>query len=117
MNWNQLNTNDQIADIITASETHPILIFKHSTRCSISSMAESRLNRSWKPSEVSSMELYHLDLISYRDLSNEIATTFKVPHESPQILIISEGKCIYNNSHMGISFHEIKRVFDGLPVA
>lgn len=117
MNWKQLITPQQIEDIKLASQDRPILVFKHSTRCSISSMAENRLNRSWNDSEVANMECYHLDLIQHRDLSNLIALAFDVAHESPQILIISDGQCIYHNSHMGIAYHEIKRVYDGLPVA
>ena len=116
MNWKQLDTPQQIEEIKAASQNHPILIFKHSTRCSISSMAENRLNRAWNDSEIPTMELYHLDLIQYRGLSNQLAESFGVAHESPQILIIADGKCIYHNSHMGIAYHEVKRIYDGLPV-
>lgn len=114
MNWNQLTSKDQIDQIKTSSNNQPALIFKHSTRCSISSMAENRLERSWNKEEIPSMDLYHLDLIQHREISDYIATTFGVAHESPQVLIISDGECIYHNSHMGISYHEIKRVFDNL---
>lgn len=114
MNWNQLTSTSQIDQIKKSSFDNPVLIFKHSTRCSISAMAENRLERSWVSSEIPTMELFHLDLIQYRDVSNYIADAFDVPHESPQVLIVFEGNCIYHNSHMGVSYHEIKRVFDGL---
>lgn len=117
MNWNSLTATDQIDQIKTSSLNNPALIFKHSTRCSVSSMAENRLERSWNAEEIPSMDIYHLDLIQHRDISNYIAETFDVPHESPQVLIISDGQCIYHNSHMGIAYHEIKRVFDSLTVA
>ncbi|SMD33803.1 bacillithiol system protein YtxJ [Reichenbachiella faecimaris] len=114
MNWNHLTAKDQIDQIKASSADKPVLIFKHSTRCSISAMAENRLERAWNTEEIPSMTIYHLDLIQHRDLSDEIAISFSVPHESPQVLIISDGVCVYHNSHMGIAYHEIKRVFDGL---
>ena len=117
MNWNHLTAKGQIDQIKEASDSNPVLIFKHSTRCSISGMAENRLERSWNDKEIPTMEIYHLDLIQHRDISNYIAETLDVPHESPQVLIISGGECIYHNSHMGIAYHEIKRVFDSLTVA
>lgn len=114
MNWNHLTATDQIDQIKQESANKPILLFKHSTRCSISGMAENRLERAWDEEEIPTMDIYHLDLIRHRDISDYIASTFNVPHESPQVLIISDGHCIYHNSHMGIAYHEIKRVFESL---
>jgi len=117
MNWNQLTAKDQIDQIKANSSNQPTLIFKHSTRCSISAMAENRLERAWNAEEIPTMTTYHLDLIQHRDVSDYIATTFNVAHESPQVLIIADGECIYHNSHMGIAYHEIKRIFDSLVTA
>lgn len=117
MNWNHLTATDQIDQIKISSTKKPALIFKHSTRCSISAMAENRLERSWVAEEIPSMDIFHLDLIQHRNISDYIAHAFNIPHESPQVLIISDGQCIYHNSHMGIAYHEIKRVFEGLTVA
>lgn len=112
MNWIELKEEGQLEQIKTESKQQPVLIFKHSTRCSVSSMALNRLERSWNDKELEGLKAYHLDLITYRPVSNQIASDFGVPHESPQILIISDGKCTYHNSHMGISYHEVKRVYD-----
>ena len=81
------------------------LIFKHSTRCSISLMAKRKLEMDKEnlPDEVS---LYFLDLIKYRDLSAKIASDFQVHHESPQVLLIKDGECILDQSHGGISVDE-----------
>lgn len=117
MNWNHLTAKDQIDQIKISSANHPILIFKHSTRCSISAMAENRLERAWVAEEIPSMQLFHLDLIQFREISDHIVHSFNVAHESPQVLIISDGACIYHNSHMGISYHEVKRVFESLTAA
>lgn len=96
------NSNEQSAQGLT------VLIFKHSTRCSISSMALNRLESKWQNNE--NVKTYFLDLLKFRDVSNEIARVFNVEHQSPQVLIIKNGKCVYHNSHNGISYHEIEQV-------
>jgi bacillithiol system protein YtxJ len=104
MQWIHLTQPDQIKNIVTRSEEKPQVIFKHSTRCSISSVALSRLQKSDQPSDV---DFYFLDLIAHRHLSNKVAEVFGVHHESPQVLVIRNGECIYDESHMGISMREI----------
>lgn len=105
MNWIDLTKESQIAEIKEQSKVNPQLIFKHSTRCSISGVAKSRLERSKQPEQI---DFYFLDLIKNRDISNKIAEEFSVFHESPQVLLIKDGKCIYDESHSGISMDEIE---------
>lgn len=104
MNWNLLTEEAQLDAIKEESKTQPVVIFKHSTRCSISSMAKGRLEREEEPQGV---KFYYLDLIAYRDISNKIAEVFSVHHESPQVLLIKDGECVYEESHNGISMEEI----------
>ena len=87
------------------SKEQPVVIFKHSTRCSISSMAFDRLRRAWKEGE--NVKPYYLDLIQYRDISNQIAERFGIMHQSPQVILLKDGKAIYDNSHMGISYQDL----------
>lgn len=107
MNWKQLNTLNQLDEIVEKSALEPVVIFKHSTSCSISKMALSRLERSWNAAETPS-DAYYLDLIAHRNISNSIAQKFDVVHESPQLIVIHKGKAIYDTSHMGISYTELK---------
>ena len=104
MNWIDLNNIQQLADIKELSKTRPQIIFKHSTRCSISSMAKSRLERSDQPA---SGDFYFLDLLKHRSISKQIAEDFAVTHESPQILLIKNTECVYEESHSGIQMDEI----------
>lgn len=104
MNWIELLKETQIDTIREESHAQPVVIFKHSTRCSISSMARTRLERSVAPQNIL---FYYLDLIAHRDLSNRLAETFGVRHESPQVLLVHNGQCIYSQSHNGISMAEI----------
>ena len=105
MNWIQLNSLQQLDEIRQKSKDKPQVIFKHSTRCSVSSMAKNRLERKEFPKEA---DFYYLDLIANRNISLQIEEVFKVYHESPQVLVIKSGECIYDESHSGINMEEIK---------
>ena len=105
MNWIPLTTEAQLEEIVQLSETKPTIIFKHSTRCSISSTALSRLERAWDAAETPA---YYLDLIAYRPISSAIAEKFDIEHQSPQVLVINQGKCSYSATHWDIAMDEIK---------
>lgn len=107
MSWKKLEKISQIAEIREESKEKPVVIFKHSSRCSISSMAWNRMERSWKEADSEKLSPYFLDLISFRDISNAIAKEFSVEHASPQVIVIKNGEAIYDNSHMGISYGDI----------
>ena len=98
--WINLKDLGQINEIITISEEKPVVIFKHSTRCSVSRMTLKQFENEFKLQD--KMDAYFLDLIENRDISNEIALKFEVVHQSPQLLLIKNGKCIYNISHSDI---------------
>ena len=109
MNWTSLSTEGQIAQIEEESKTQPVLIFKHSTRCSISATALNRLERNWDDKKAP-IKTYFLDLLSHRNVSQLIAQHFDVTHESPQLLILSKGQPILVKSHMDIRFEDIQQV-------
>lgn len=111
MNWNKLDKTEVLEQIIEESKEKPVVIFKHSTSCSISAMALNRLERSWNDGEMNGIKPYYLDLIAYRDISNAIAEKFGVMHQSPQILVIKNGACVHDDSHMGISYQSLKSEF------
>jgi bacillithiol system protein YtxJ len=109
MEWIKIENKGQLEEIKEKSTERAVLIFKHSTRCSISGMALDRLRRNWKVEDFEKVTPYYLDLISNRDLSNQIAQEFNVYHQSPQIILIKAGKAIYDSSHMGINYPDIMR--------
>ena len=104
MNWIELDKIGQLSDIRQLSQARPQLIFKHSTRCFISSMIKDRLERTVPPNEI---DFYMLDIIRCRQISNMIAYEFSVHHESPQILLIKNGDCVYDESHNDINMNAI----------
>ena len=109
INWVQLQNNEQLDQLMAESQETDVLIYKHSTRCGISGMALDRLERSWK-AELNEMKTYFLDLIAHRTLSDQIAQTFEVFHESPQVILIRQGKAIHSDSHMNISAEKIEEI-------
>ena len=104
IDWIPLEDIAQLERISTLSLQKPQLIFKHSTRCSISVMAKSRLEREAQPADV---DFHYLDLLNHRDISSAIAEKFQVHHESPQVLLIKNGVCVYDESHNAIQMSEI----------
>jgi bacillithiol system protein YtxJ len=107
INWIPLESLSQLDTIIQRSHNVPCLIFKHSTRCNISSMAKSRFEKNWD-FESEEIEPYFLDLLSHRVISNEITEKFNIHHESPQLLLIQNGECSYDASHLDISVSELR---------
>lgn len=100
MNWKVIENSNQINEIKEASHHKLQLIFKHSTRCIISKMALKNFESDFLLHDV--IDAYYLDLIAYRNISNEIAEVFAVEHQSPQILLIKDGVAVYAASHESI---------------
>ncbi|RTY84884.1 bacillithiol system redox-active protein YtxJ [Flavobacterium sp. GSP27] len=107
INWNELTDLVQLDEIIAISNEKPVAIFKHSTRCSISRMALKQFENEFNSSD--KVTPYFLDLIAHRDISNEIVNRFGVTHQSPQLILIKDGKAIYNVSHSDIDAEELGR--------
>ncbi|MHA3788880.1 bacillithiol system redox-active protein YtxJ [Flavobacterium hauense] len=107
MDWNDLTDLKQLDEIIDESADTPVIIFKHSTRCSISRMALKTFEREYNIEE-GSAKPYFLDLLEHRDISNEIALRFEVVHQSPQLILIKNGKAVYTTSHSDIDAVELK---------
>ncbi|MBK8554807.1 MAG: bacillithiol system redox-active protein YtxJ [Lewinellaceae bacterium] len=109
--WIDLHAASQIDEIVAQSAHTPCLLFKHSTRCNISGIAQYRLEDDWN-FDNEAIVPYYLDLIRFRDLSNQIAERFQVHHESPQVLLIINGACVYEESHLGIRVGDIQEALE-----
>lgn len=108
MYWNKLTAISQLTDLLSISENQPVLIFKHSTRCSVSSAALDRVERKWNDAtDTATVQPWFLDLIAHRDISNQIANDYEVEHQSPQILLIHNRNCVYAATHYDINYADI----------
>ncbi|MEL1254738.1 bacillithiol system redox-active protein YtxJ [Flavobacterium sp. DGU38] len=106
VNWTELTDILQLQEVEAISNEKPVVIFKHSTRCSISRMALKQFEREYDLENA--VDPYFLDLIAHRDISNEIADRFNVYHESPQLILIKNGKAVYDVSHSSIDAEALK---------
>ncbi|PKP18692.1 MAG: bacillithiol system redox-active protein YtxJ [Bacteroidetes bacterium HGW-Bacteroidetes-23] len=106
--WRMLTDLGQFNELIDVSYQKSVLIFKHSTRCSISRFALKNFENEYAFTS-EELQPYFLDLLEYRNISNEIANRFNVLHQSPQILLIKEGKCVYHESHDGIEVESLRK--------
>ena len=106
VNWTELTDIAQLLEVTAISSEKPVVIFKHSTRCSISRMALKQFEREYDLNET--VDAYFLDLIAHRDISNEIASRFNVYHESPQLILIKNGQAVYDVSHSDIDAVALK---------
>jgi bacillithiol system protein YtxJ len=107
MDWNKLTHSSQLEEIKSLSFEKTVLIFKHSTRCSISGTSLNRLLRNWKVDDSERIIPYYLDLIHFRSVSDQVEEEFGIIHQSPQVILIRKGKAVYDTSHFGISYPEI----------
>lgn len=103
-----LTDMSQLDEIDELSKNKTVVIFKHSTTCGISAGAKSRLEMDWTSLE-GDVAFYYLDLLTYRPISNEIASRYGVRHESPQIIIINGGTASYDTSHHRISVGDLNK--------
>ncbi len=101
VNWVPLISLAQLEEIKTQSKTETVAIFKHSTSCGISKMVIKQFKNSFDES-LQNLKIYYLDLLNYRELSNEVGYTFQVLHQSPQLLVIKDGNTVAHASHYDI---------------
>lgn len=109
LSWNQLTSIEQLNQLVLRAQEKPILIFKHSTRCGISSMALNSFKMNWT-SDNDLAELYLLDLLRFRDVSNEVAEITGVIHQSPQAIVLRGTEVIYEETHSGIDARKIESI-------
>ncbi|QTD37776.1 bacillithiol system redox-active protein YtxJ [Polaribacter batillariae] len=108
LNWSPLTSLEQLKTIKKESETESVLIFKHSTRCGISSMVIKQFEKLFLEQH-QNLKVYYLDLLNYRNISDEVGYSFQVMHQSPQLIVVKNGVCIYNASHYQITQTDLSR--------
>ncbi len=105
--WIPLNDIQQLNHIEEKSKTKTQVIFKHSTRCGISRMVINQFVDGYNLTE-KDLDLYYLDLLSFRDVSNEVGYKFQVVHQSPQLIVIKNGVVVAHDSHGAINRIELE---------
>lgn len=107
MNWIKITSLKDWEVAKEKSFQNTIIVFKHSTTCSISLATLARFERQWNNEKPENIDAYFLDLLSFRPISNQIALDTAVTHQSPQLIVIKNGSATYNASHNGINVEDI----------
>ncbi len=97
--WKYIRSEEELNAVLDESADRPTVLFKHSTRCPLSSMVKRRFEADFK---LEGANIYLVDIISYRGISNQIASLTGVTHESPQLLILKDRETFFNASHGAI---------------
>jgi len=105
--WKLLEKQEDILKFVERSKDVPVLLYKHSTRCGVSSMALNRIESDWTAAE-ENCELVFLDLIAFRSVSNAVSEELNVQHQSPQAILLKGGEVVYHASHSGIDVQHIQ---------
>ncbi len=106
--WIHITSEEQLETAFEGAKNKPALFFKHSTRCSISSMALSRFEQNTELLD-GKCDLYFIDLLAYRQVSNKLEEISNVIHQSPQAIVVKDNKVIYSATHSSIDAKEIER--------
>lgn len=109
MGWTKITTEKQLVDIMNLSDQQPVVLFKHSTRCPISALALTRFEAGF-----GSRDFFLIDVINQREISQQLAKTLNVIHESPQLLVVADQKCVKSSSHLAISAAETEETIKHL---
>jgi len=104
--WNYIHSIETFNFLLEKSSEKPLVIFKHSTRCPISTMALDRFSEMALDIAAES-NLVMIDVIADRNISLYVAEHLGVTHQSPQVLIVQNKKAIFDNSHNGINGKEV----------
>lgn len=110
--WKVLESEEQMRQAIRSSKEKPVAFFKHSTRCGVSGMVLSTLEKAWDIGS-DELDMFYLDLLAKRDISDLLASVSQVHHESPQLILIRDGMVVYHASHHEISAEALRLALKG----
>ena len=108
----EITSIDELNDCLESTSERPVFVFKHSTRCPISSGANSRVAKflEGKKDENGGVpEFYLLKVVESRAVSNALAEQLGVAHQSPQLILIDKGRSVWNTSHHNINADNIEK--------
>ncbi|AZB29145.1 MULTISPECIES: bacillithiol system redox-active protein YtxJ [Chryseobacterium] len=105
--WKTIKSEEDLEKAIKQSYENRVAVFKHSTSCFISKTVLKNFEKEIENSDEQNVSFYFLDLLAFRPISNKIAEDFGIRHESPQLIVIEDGKAINNASHQDISLSQI----------
>jgi len=110
--WKNLTDLNQLDEILNDRTGQKQLLFKHSTRCGVSTMTKRQFEKEWPEEENEDINVWYLDLLNHREISNAIAEKTGVYHQSPQVITLVNGEVRYDASHSEVSARRIIKSFE-----
>ncbi|WP_010269919.1 bacillithiol system redox-active protein YtxJ [Paenibacillus senegalensis] len=104
----QLNSVDEWNKALELSDEQPVFIFKHSTRCPVSADAYDQYGAYLNRSANEDVAYFLVLVVEYRPVSNAIAESLELKHESPQAILIHKRKPVWHTSHWRITESNLK---------
>lgn len=101
----ELHEAHELDELLSQSGDQPVILFKHSNSCMISSRARRQMDKLEKPVAMVIVQ-------KARGLSNEIESRFSLPHETPQVLVVRNGKLAWSASHFRITAEAVNRAVE-----
>ena len=103
-NFFRIDDHATLESVITDSKQKPVIVFKHSNACSISARAYREME---KLDEVNILEVQ-----SAREVSRELANLTGIRHETPQVIVLRDGKAVWNASHFDVKADDVLKAVE-----
>jgi bacillithiol system protein YtxJ len=101
-NYQEIISTEALAEVLASSEQQPVLIFKHSMTCGLSSRAFGEFERYLQAPESSQVRNFIIVIQKARRVSDELARSIGIQHESPQAIIVRGGRAVWADSHLAL---------------
>ena len=108
--WREIESVEDLKTLLSpsASDRKYHLILKHSTRCSISSMAKGRIEKNTDDR----IDYYMINVLTHRNVSDALSEHTGVQHESPQAFLFHDTSLLDVKSHSAIRPQEFSEQVD-----
>ena len=104
-NFFRIDDQATLENLISDSTQKPVIVFKHSTACSISS-------RAYREMEKLEGQVNILEVQSAREVSRELANRTGIRHETPQVIVLRDGKAVWNASHFDVKAADVMKAVE-----
>jgi len=103
----RIDDKTALENLLTDSRQKPVIVFKHSNACSISA-------RAYREMEKFEGQVNILEVQSAREVSRELANLTGIRHETPQVIVLRDGKAVWNASHFDVTAGDVAKAVASL---
>ena len=100
-----ISTETEWNDVLRKSHDRPVVLFKHSNSCGLSSRAQRQIERLTDPGDP---DVYRIVVQTARPISDYVEHVLGIRHESPQVFVLAGGNAVYDSSHHAVTAENIR---------